>query len=434
MKKSAEIRQELARLIGEQRAIADGMAKEKRSEMSEDEKKKFEDLQTEIEARKGDLDRALKFEENLRAIGNAGEPVGEGEGEGEGNPAPKAVKRGYSLARHIRSAVNGKLTGAELEVQKMAIEEREALNLEVNENAIYIPASMMRASQQTVAQDSGEYGGQLVVNQTPVLIDGFMPKLYMEKLGVNVWVGLTGGDVPLPVSSNYTFQWLDEGEQITAQKQKFVGPKLSPKRAGALVGISKRLLNQSTLDVELTIKKKLQDGIRQALEGVAIDGLSANKQPVGILNLAGVLSSSQSSAAAATYARIVELQGLIEDADATENSLGYLCAPKLKSALKTISKGTDMGGAIFQNNQIDGVNTVSTSLVKKIAGTPDTYPIIYGDWSQMYVGVWGGIEIVVDATSTTAASANSVNLIINMSADVQVANPKAFAVNTLLTA
>lgn len=434
MKKSAEIKQELARLIGEQRAIADGMAKEKRSEMNEAETSKFDELQTQIEARKGELDRAIKLEENLRSVGNAGEPVLEGNEGGEGAPAVKTQKRSYSLARHIRSAINGKLTGAELEVQQEAIQERNALGLEVNENALYIPASMMRASQQTVAQDSAEYGGQLVNDQTPVLIDGFMPKLYLEQLGVNVWTGLSGGDVPLPVSSNYTFQWLDEGETITSQKQKFVGPKLSPKRAGALVGISKRLLNQSSLDVEMAIKMKLQSGIRIALEGVAIDGLAVNKQPVGVLNLAGVLTSSQVSAAAATYARAVELQGLIEDADATENSLGYLCGPKLKAALKTISKGTDMGGAIFQDNKIDGVNTVSTSLVKKITGTPDTHPLIYGDWSQMYIGVWGGIEIIVDGTSTAAAAANSVNLIVNMNADMQIANPKAFAVNTLLTA
>jgi hypothetical protein len=49
-----------------------------------------------------------------------------------------------------------------------------------------------------------------------------------------------------------------------------------------------------------------------------------------------------------------------------------------------------MGGAICQNGLTDGCQQ-STPLVKKIAGTPDTYPLIYGDFSQLYVGVLGGI-------------------------------------------
>lgn len=433
MKKSAELKQKRAQKIEAQRTLRAKAEAEKRS-LTELETAEFRTIQTEIDVYTGQIADEVAFEENLRSI----------EGSDDVNiiddePAKRAKNKGqkrYSLAAHIRGAVGGNLTGVEKEVQERAVAEREARGLETNERAVYIPQDFMtRATQQTVSQDSGDYGGQLVSDAAPVLIDALMPKLYLEALGANVWTGLTGGDVPLPVSANYNFQWLDEGETISNQKQKFGGPKLSPRRVGALVSITKRLLNQSSLDVESTIRKRLQDGIRRALEGAAVQGLAANKQPVGILNIAGVSASvNQIAAGAPTYANIVELQGLIEDADATEISLGYLCNPKLRAKLKTISKGADMGGAICQNGLIDQVNTVSTSLVNKIAGTPDTYPIIYGDFSQLYVGVWGGIEIIVDSTSTAAAAANSINLIINLEADVQIANTKAFAKNNFMTA
>jgi HK97 family phage major capsid protein len=432
MKKSAIILQQRAQKIEAQKALHTKSAAETRS-LTEEETTQFRALQVEIEGLKRDLADALAYEENLRSLEGS-----EGIGfvpEGEKTPKAKA-KRTYSLAAHIRGMLGGKLTGAEKEAQEIGVKERELRGLEVNPGAVYIPEVFMtRATQQTVSQDAGEYGGELVSDAAPRLIDGFMPKLFFEALGANVWTGLTGGDIPLPVSSNYTFEWLDEGEAITGQKQKFTGPKLSPKRAGALVSITKKLLMQTSIDVEATIRQRLQDGIRRTLEGVAIQGLAASGEPVGILNTVGVSASeNQTAAGAATYANIVELQGLIEDADATEISLGYLCNPKLRSKLKTISKGTDMGGAICQNGLIDAMPTVSTSLVKKIAGTPDTYPIIYGDFSQLYVGVWGGIEIIVDAVSTEAASKASVNLIINMEADVQIANPKAFAKNNFMTA
>jgi HK97 family phage major capsid protein len=433
MKKSAIILQQRAQKIESQKALHATAEGEKRS-LNETETATFRSLQAEIEGLTGQYNDALAYEENLRSMeGSEGTGF---EGEGESAKKKKPAQRAYSLAAHIRGAMGGKLTGAEKEAQEKGIAEREARGLEINEKAVYIPEALMsRATQQTVTQDAGEYGGQLVSDAAPRLIDGFMPKLFLEDMGANVWTGLSGGDIPLPVSSNYTFEWLEEGEAITGQKQKFVGPKLSPKRAGALVSITKKLLMQSSIDVEATIRKRLQDGIRRTLEGVAIQGLAANNEPVGILNTVGVAASTnQVAAGAATYANVVELQGLVEDADATEISLGYLCNPKLRAKMKTISKGTDMGGAICQNGLIDGMPTVSTSLVKKISGTPDTYPLIYGDFSQLYVGIWGGIEIIVDAVSTEAASKASVNLIINMEADVQIAHPAAFAKNNFMTA
>jgi len=433
MKKSDLFKQQRAQKIEAQKALHTKAEGEKRN-LNETETAEFRGLQVEIDTLSAQITDALAYEENLRSLeGSEGTDFKPENPEGKEG---KKTRKAYSLAAHIRGAMGGKLTGAELEAQQKGVAERQARGLEVNEKAVYIPEELMtRAAQQTVTQDSGEYGGQLVSDAAPRLIDGFMPKLFLEDLGANVWTGLSGGDIPLPVSSNYTFEWLEEGESITGQKQKFVGPKLSPKRAGALVSITKKLLMQTSIDVEATIRKRLQDGIRRTLEGVAIQGLAVNNEPVGILNTVGVsASANQTSAGAATYANVVELQGLVEDADATEISLGYLCNPKLRAKMKTISKGTDMGGAICQNGLIDGMSTVSTSLVKKIAGTPDTYPLIYGDFSQLYVGVWGGIEIIVDAVSTEAASKASVNLIINMEADVQIANPKAFAKNNFMTA
>jgi HK97 family phage major capsid protein len=433
MKKSDLLKQQRAQKIEAQKALHTKAEGEKRS-LTEAETTEFRGLQTEIEGLSGQITDALAYETNLRSL-EGSEETGFVP-EGDSVKKKKSAVRAYSLAAHIRGAMGGKLTGAELEAQEKGIAEREARGLEINEKAVYIPEEFMtRATQQTVTQDAGEFGGQLVSDAAPRLVDGFMPKLFLEDMGANVWTGLSGGDIPLPVSSNYTFEWLEEGASITGQKQKFVGPKLSPKRAGALVSITKKLLMQTSIDVEATIRTRLQDGIRRTLEGVAIQGLAANNEPVGILNKVGVLASvNQTTAGVPTYANVVELQGLIEDADATEISLGYLCNPKLRAKLKTISKGTDMGGAICQMNMIDGMPTVSTSLVKKIAGTPDTYPLIYGDFSQLYVGVWGGIEIIVDAVSTEAASKASVNLIINMEADVQIAQPKAFAKNNFMTA
>ncbi|MNX63944.1 hypothetical protein D3C86_949570 [compost metagenome] len=60
------------------------------------------------------------------------------------------------------------------------------------------------------------------------------------------------------------------------------------------------------------------------------------------------------------------------------------------------------------------------------------FPLIYGDFSQMTIGQWGAINIKVNPYS--ADLSDSVRLTLNTHADMQIANPKAFAKNAFLTA
>ena len=107
--------------------------------------------------------------------------------------------------------------------------------------------------------------------------------------------------------------------------------------------------------------------------------------------------------------------------------------PKLKAALKQITKDAGSGRFLYEEGMIDGVKAISSSLVPTLdaSGTP-VYPLIYGDFSQMNIGQWGALNIAIDPYS--ALLSNSVRLVLNTYADMQIANPKAFAKNALLTA
>jgi HK97 family phage major capsid protein len=94
--------------------------------------------------------------------------------------------------------------------------------------------------------------------------------------------------------------------------------------------------------------------------------------------------------------------------------------------LETTAKASAQG-FIADKSKINGYNTVATSLMTKIAGTPDLYPLLFGDFSQMYIGQWGGISFIVDPYG--GAGTNSLIVTVDMQADVQVANKKAFAKN-----
>ncbi len=430
--KSLELKREQKRLIAAQKAIVDKATEETR-ELNAEETTEFDNLQTQIEAQRKAVERAEKYEENQRAAeAAAGIENVEGDGDGEEAEKNKIVHKRFSITKMLRSAMDGEaLDGAEKEAQDIAIAENEAAGVKnpTSKRGIHVMVPlrfMKRATQQTVGQDGGTYGGELV-NDTTRVIAGLEPKLWVEKLGATVLTGLSGGNIKMPVANSYAFAWVAEGGNIVVQKKEITGPVLSPKRAGASVSLTNQLLMQSSIDVDGLVKRKLSMGWANLLQGAAING-AGGIAPTGVLNKAGVNDAGDVAHLVATYAKIVELQGLIEEDDSTEESIGYLIHPKLKAALKTKTKDAGSGQFILQNGAIDGEKFVSTSLVPvgDDGGTP-IYPAIYGDWAQMYIGQWGAASFLVNPYSEDLA--DSVRVTINTHADVQIANPKAFAIN-----
>lgn len=433
MKKSAELRQERQAEIDAQKRIA-GLAATEKRELNEGEITSFDAHQTRIEQLSKEIERAEKFEENQRiAAGAAGAPAGGGEEEEKDK-----IKKRFSILNALR-AINpkssGKLEGAEKEAHEIGVQESRIAGVNApEENTFSLPLSYLsRATAQTVSEDSGEFGGALVTTAAPRMVDPLRPRLWLENLGASFITGLSGGDVPLIVDNDFTLTFLAETAAITPHKKAYAGPALSPKRAGGAVDISNRLLLQSSVDVEARIMAGLRTGFSQLLNGAAING-AGGVAPTGLLSYTGVNAAAGSAGVAATWARIVELQALVEEDNGTEESLAYLMHPKLKAALKQIKKDAGSGRFLLDGDTVDGYKYVSTTLIPVLTDGGDpaltVYPLIYGDFKQMVIGQWGSINISINPYS--ADLSNSLRLVLNTHADMQIANPKAFAKNAFL--
>ncbi len=437
MKKVAELRQERQAKIDAQKKIVDDAVNDKGEarSLNTEESAKFKTIQSEIEDLNEAIRMAEQFEENQRAAAAARSTPVAGAAASTGEEAEKEkIEKRFSLVKAIREATpgNGGLTGVEKEIHEIGKQEmrnanvRDAAALAAN---LSLPLSTFtRATQQTVTQDSGEYGAAMVQNQAPRMVDPLRPKLIFEDLGAVFMTGLTGGDIPMVVDNDFTMEWAAETAAVVPQKKKYAGPVLSPKRAAGAVDISNQLLLQSSIDVDNRVATGLRNGFAQLLHSAIING-AGGVAPTGILNTTGVLDALATTAELPDWAKIVELQGLIESANATDESLGYVLHPKLKALLKTVKKDAGSGRFLLEGNEIDGVKYVSSSLVPVLDdnGT-DVYPLIYGDFAQMNVGQWGSVNITINPYSADVA--NSVRLVLNTYADMQIANPAAFAKNS----
>lgn len=438
MKKSIELKQERTAKVEAQQAIVD-KAKAENRDLSDAETVSFDALTEEIRGFKSKIERAEQVEANelMLASRNAA-PVDMGVNDGEGTEKEK-VFRQVSILKALRQADprNGKLDGAEKEMHEIGMKENRDANVKDNVGAVpslSIPLSYLgRATQQTVTQDAGAYGGALVQNQAPRIVQPLRPTLAVEGLGATFLTGLSGGNIPLVVGNDFTMAFLAEGAAITPHKKTFAGPTLSPKRAGGAVDISNQLLMQASVDAEAMVMNGLKNGFSQLLHSAIING-AGGVAPTGLLGYTGVNVAANTVAKIPTWALMVELQSLIEEDDATSDNLGYIIHPKIKGLLKQITKDAGSGRFLLENNSIDGLPFVSTSQIPVLddgAGAPiATYPVIFGDFKQMYVGQWGSVNVTINPYS--ADLSDSLRLVLNTHADMQIANPKAFSRNAFI--
>lgn len=424
MKGLQELLEERSELIGQQEQITD-LAKKEGRELTEAEETRFDDLQTEIEALDPKIKRAEIIQKSQkRAAEENGEPVN----------APAIHKREqgsglYSLNAAIRSAIKGKeLQGAEKEANEEYRKEiRSAVGGALGDETgitIGIPSSMMQKRDQSVTGDGGAKGGKLVVTEAPRMVAPLLPNNPLEQLGVTPLTGLRG-NVPLLSNTDVSFVWADENEDVTQKTDAdFDGPILKPKRIVAIVDVSKQLIMQSTFAVESFIIGLLNNAYGRALATAVLNG-AGGKSPLGILNLVGVNDLAGAGATAIDYAKVVALETAIEAENATDKSLAYVCNKTLKGSMKTTPKLAATDSIMLSDGKtLNGSRLLSTNLVPELGGN---HPLIYGDWSQVFTGSWGGISITVDPY--TQSTAGKIRLVVNSYADMQVVHPKAFAFN-----
>lgn len=433
MKKSVQLKQQRTAVLRAQQEIVDKAKAENRDFTAEEQAKldakdqEVEDFDKQIETAEKNEAREARFAAmTARSVGQgfAGAPLGVGE-----QREADAIAERVSLSTVLRSLASRegyKLEGAVKELHEIGLEQNREAGVKTPEDTAFaIPLrAVTRATQQTVSQDSGEYGGALVQDQTLRMVEGLRPSLFLEELGATFFMGLQGGDLPLITSDAFSMSFMGEVDAITPQKQKFAGKVLSPKRVAGAVDISNRLLMQSSVDVESWIMNELRNALAVTIQTAAINGTGTGSNPTGLLQMAGINTTADSAAVVATWEKLIELQGLIEEDNAGAGSLGYLIHPKVKAVLKSIKKDAGSGLFLYDNGTIDGVKTVSSSLVPLLT---TVYPIIYGDWKELFMGQWGSLNI--QANPYSADLSNATRFVFNTYADSTVVNEKAFAVN-----
>ena len=289
---------------------------------------------------------------------------------------------------------------------------------------------------------AGGPGSNLI--QTTVsanLIDRLREKVLVRQLGATVLGGLVG-NLQIPrLKASAQAQWVAEGSAITQTDPQTDNITLTPHHCGGIVSLSRNMIMQPSLDVTRMVENDLMKLLAVALDQAAITGGGSN-QPSGLLAAASGINAvaTGTNGGAITWANVINLIAAVDQSNALDGSPAFLTNAKVvKSARQTTKTPTDTSSNFIMNDAatLAGYALGSTQNVPA-TGTKGTgtglSSLIFGDWSQLVLGFWSELDILVNPYDSTAYAAGGVLVRAMMTADVKIKQPLAFAAITDLVA
>lgn len=427
----AELQQERAQKFDAQKALIAERKKSETKVFTDEQKRQFNDLQSEID----NLDERIEEERSViaaekRAAANSGTPVDTGvSNKGEEKEHARMMEK-YSIHRAIRSQMpNGRLEGVEAEIHQETVRKAQAAGVQIT--GIAIPSGQKRADGQTVTQDSGNYGGNLVAENQQGIIEKLRPTPILENLGARFITGLQG-DVAFPTNDGgITASWEGEVTTVTPSKNAYGKKTMKPNRLAVNALISLQNLFQSSEDLESMTIDDIRNVVSNEIDAKAINGSGVSNQPLGILNTSGVNTvAAGTNGGAPTWNHVVDMESQVFIQNANAARMAYLINPATKGKLKTTKHSAgDLNYLMAMNNEMNGYNVgVSNHVpggITKGTGT-NLQAGIFGDFSQLIMGQWGFYDLTVDNVSRKADG--YVALIVNTFVDVLVRQDKSFTV------
>ena len=283
-------------------------------------------------------------------------------------------------------------------------------------HTVVVPAftEMMRS---TIS--AGNNGTDLVETEFKGLLEPLYAESVLAKLGARFYPGLPQGNIHVPIMGKSSCNWAGETGNSSDGAPDTSSVELTPHRLTSYIDISKQLLNQDSIGVEEAIRRDLVKSISDKFEATVFgaEAGSVNK-PKGLF-----WDASASPAAVRTlengtdFAKACEIEANVEAANYTD--VKYLLSPKSKADFRVMAKSSKSTQLVYEGGEVDGTPAITTSNV----GINGAY--IYGDWNNLLIAAWGGVEITVD--EYTQATKGCVRLVVNAYFDAKVAREDAFA-------
>jgi HK97 family phage major capsid protein/HK97 family phage prohead protease len=261
-------------------------------------------------------------------------------------------------------------------------------------------------------------GGNLVATDLDAgsFIDLLRNASALDQAGATVLTGLTG-NVAIPRQSGAgTAYWVAESGAPTESQQTVDQVSLTPKTVAAFTDYSRRLMLQSSIDVENMIRNDLATVLALKIDLAGLYGTGSNSEPLGLKLTTGV-GSEDFAAATPTFAEVVALESDVATANALAGSPVYLMNAAMRGGLKTKAKDTGSGLFVMEGDLVNGYRGVLSNQV----ASGDLW---FGNFADLIIGYFSGLDLMVDPY--THSTSGTVRVVAMQDVDIAVRHPESF--------
>jgi len=278
--------------------------------------------------------------------------------------------------------------------------------------------------------------------RTMPIIDRLFPQSVASRLGASL-ISIDSGAQEWPVvTSSVTAGWAD-GEladvAAPAAFQTTDRPLKPEQNFGVQMVISRKSLKQAA-GIEEAVRRDMASAIESGLDKAIFLGTGANGQPLGVV--AGQSTYAYGTTAVGADASWGALRNVISTFMAANAANGpgdvrILTHPQTFNFMDgEYITGTAVSQWDLLTRQVPAANiALSSNTTVLTAGSPDTTTALLttsaGGVPPIFVGVWGGLDVVRDPYA--GAAAGSLKLTALLTADLTISRPGQLHLLTALT-
>ena len=323
-----------------------------------------------------------------------------------------SVHRAIRMQAEIMDGKRGRYDGLEAEVHEELVKHRTG----ADHGGILVPwrlrdedGGQERVDTRVLGTTQPTGGATLVGQQVmPDMIDLLRNRALVLISGARLYPGLQGVVYFNKKTGAPSVTWMDENPAADApQSEPAYGyVSLSPKTLIGQVQIPRQLLVMSSIDVEADVRSDLAIGHGLAFDLGALHGKGTDKQPVGIYSAADVLSHPVGGVP--DLADITTMPALVADKNADLGSLSWMTTPLMAGVLKRTPLVSGypvfLWSGTYREGDLGGYPARTTNQISKTLGAGgNEHGLIFANWQDLLVGMWGNdLEIVVDVVTKAA--------------------------------
>lgn len=337
----------------------------------------------------------------------------------------KEQKR-YSITNGIRASLTNDWSkaGFEREVSQ-EIEKQSGRTA----RGFFVPGDVFKRD---LTQGTATAGGHVTpdVHRGDLFIDALRDSSVVQQAGATVFRGLKG-DIKIPrLTTKGTVGFVAENNAVSETNQAFDQVTMTERTLGGFVDLSRVLINNSDPSIEQIVRNDMTQQIGLKIDEVAFEGGGSN-EPTGITQTSGIGDVAiGTNGGAITYSATIDMIKEVAQDSALKGSLGYAVTPEVVYQMRKTPKvsSTDSVMIMDNANMLNGYNVYQSSQLPKdlTKGTLSStaHAMIFGNWQDLLVGYYSGLDVLVDPY--TGSSAGTVRLNFFTGMDVAVRHAQSF--------